>query len=108
MSTDQFVIDGICHPYNFSEENLKGRFGRIFNDVPYAFHPLLNPPETALLKDEWEHDWQNDEFLGATFLSPPIVEEKGGSCRRQFIKHRRGAGADRSEQWRKDGGYTAG
>ncbi len=29
----QFVMDGICHPYNFSEENLKGRFGRIFNDV---------------------------------------------------------------------------
>jgi NAD(P)-dependent dehydrogenase (short-subunit alcohol dehydrogenase family) len=41
MSTDQFVIDGICHPYNLSEENLKGRFGRIFNDVLYAFHPLL-------------------------------------------------------------------
>jgi hypothetical protein len=41
MSTDQFVIDGICHPYNFSEENLKGHFGRIFNDVLYAFHPLL-------------------------------------------------------------------
>ena len=35
------MIDGICHPYNFSEENLKGRFGRIFNDVLYAFHPLL-------------------------------------------------------------------
>jgi len=35
------VIDGICHPYNFSEENLKGRFERIFNDVLYAFHPLL-------------------------------------------------------------------
>jgi NAD(P)-dependent dehydrogenase (short-subunit alcohol dehydrogenase family) len=30
-----------CHRYNFSEENLKGRFGRIFNDVLYAFHPLL-------------------------------------------------------------------
>jgi hypothetical protein len=43
-----FVIDGICHPYNFSEENLRGRFGRIFNDVLYAFHPLLTPPETAL------------------------------------------------------------
>ena len=33
MASDQFVIDGICHPYNFSEENLKGRFGRIFNDM---------------------------------------------------------------------------
>lgn len=41
MAADQFVIDGVCHPYNFSEENLKGRFGRIFKDVLYAFHPLL-------------------------------------------------------------------
>ena len=41
MASDQFVIDGICHPYNFSEENLKGRFGRIFKDVLCAFHPLL-------------------------------------------------------------------
>ena len=57
MATDQFVIDGICHPYNFSQENLNGRFGRIFNDVHYAFHPLNNPPETALSEDEWEHDW---------------------------------------------------
>ena len=24
MATDQFVVDGNCHPYNFSEENLKG------------------------------------------------------------------------------------
>ncbi len=62
-----FLIDGICHPYNFSEENLKGRFGRIFNGVLYAFHPLLNPPETALSKDEWQHDWQNDEFLETIF-----------------------------------------
>ncbi len=44
MATEQFVIDGICHPYNFSPENLNGRFGRIFNDVLYAFHPLLTPP----------------------------------------------------------------
>jgi hypothetical protein len=44
------VIDGICHPYNFSEENLNGRFGRIFDDILYAFHPLINPPETVLSK----------------------------------------------------------
>lgn len=62
------MIDGICHPYNFSEENLKGRFGRIFNDVLYAFHPLLNPPETVLSKEELQHDWQNDEFLETMFL----------------------------------------
>ena len=41
MASDPFVIDGVCHPYNFSDENLKGRFGRIFNDVLYAFHLLL-------------------------------------------------------------------
>ncbi len=33
MAADQFVIDGVCHSYNFSEENLKGRFGRIFKDL---------------------------------------------------------------------------
>ena len=68
MASDQFVIDGICHPYNFSEENLRGRFGRIFNDVLWAFHPLLTPPEVALSKDEWEHDWQNDEFMETMLL----------------------------------------
>ncbi len=68
MAADQFLIDGICHPYNFSEENFKGLFGRIFNDVPYAFHPLLNQPETVPSKDEWQHDWQNDEFLETMFL----------------------------------------
>jgi hypothetical protein len=68
LATDHFVIDGICHPYNFSEENFKGLFGRIFNDVPYALHPLLNQPETVPSKDEWQHDWQNDEFLETMFL----------------------------------------
>jgi hypothetical protein len=68
VATGQFVIDGICHPYYFSEENLKGRFGCIFNDVLYAFHPLLNPPETALSKDEWQHDWHNEEVLQTMFL----------------------------------------
>ncbi len=92
MSTDQFVIDGICHPYNFSEENLKGRFGRIFDDVLYAFHPLLNLLETASSKDEWQHDWQNDKFLATMFLSPPIAEETGGSYRRQSMEPRRGVG----------------
>ncbi len=28
----------------------------------------MNPPETALSKDEWQHDWQNDEFLETMFL----------------------------------------
>jgi hypothetical protein len=28
----------------------------------------LNPPETALSKDEWQHDWLNEEFLQTMFL----------------------------------------
>ncbi len=90
MAADQFVIDGICHPYNFSEENLRGRFGRIFNNVLYAFHPLLTPPEVALSKDEWEHDWQNDEFMETMLLesdtdmvcvhSIPVLAESNGSA----------------------------
>jgi hypothetical protein len=52
MASDQFVIDGICRLYNFLEANLKGRFGRIFNDVHCVFHSLINPPESVLSKDE--------------------------------------------------------
>ena len=52
MTSSRFAIDGVCHPYNFSEENLKGRFGRIINNVLYAFHPLSNPSETTLSKGE--------------------------------------------------------
>jgi len=68
MATDQFVIDGISHSYTFSQENPNGRFGRILYDVLYAFHPLLNPPETVQSKEEWQHDWQNDEFLETMLL----------------------------------------
>ena len=106
MAADQFVIDGICHPYNFSEENLRGRFGRIFNDVLYAFHPLLTPPETALSKEEWQHDWQNDEFMETMLLesetdmvcvhSVPVFDayydglvsvEKGADLKRRYPDH---------------------
>ncbi len=68
MATDQFVIDGISHPYTFSQEHPNGRFERILNDVLYALHPLLNPPETVLSKEEWQHDWQPDEFLETMLL----------------------------------------
>ncbi len=103
MASDRFVIDGIAHPYNFSEENLNGRFGRIFNDILYAFHPLINPPETVLSKDEWQHDWQTDEFMETMFLesdtdlvcvhSTPIYDayhdglvsiEKGADLKRRY------------------------
>ena len=68
MATNQFVIDSISHPYTFSQESPNGRLGRIFNDVLHAFHPLLNPPEIMLSKEEWQHDWQNDEFLETMLL----------------------------------------
>ena len=41
--TRPFIIDGVCHPYNFAPENLNGRFGRIFNDVMNSYHPVVNP-----------------------------------------------------------------
>jgi predicted TIM-barrel fold metal-dependent hydrolase len=103
MASEHFVIDGICHPYNFSEDNLVGRFGRIFNDILYGFHPLINPPNTVMSKDEWQHDWQTDEFVETMFLesdtdmvcvhSTPIFDaykdglvsiEKGAELKRRY------------------------
>ena len=72
------MIDGICHPYNFSEENLAGSL--------YAFHPLLTLPETALSKEEWQHDWRNDErhvpdrkAVGCQLLAVGIRPNAGGA-----------------------------
>ena len=62
------VVDGICHPYNFSEENSRGRFERIFNGVLCAFYPLIQPPQPVLSKEEWQRDWQDDEFVETMFL----------------------------------------
>ena len=45
MAGDQVVIDGVWHPYNFSEETPNGRFGQIFNSVLYAFDPLVRRAE---------------------------------------------------------------
>jgi hypothetical protein len=63
-----FVIDGFWHPYEFPQENLRGRFGRVFNDVLYAFHPLIKPPEPMLNERERQHDWQDDEFVATMLL----------------------------------------
>jgi uncharacterized protein len=101
VATDQFVIDGISPPYTFSQESPNGRLGRIFNNVLHAFHPLLNPPKTMLRKEEWQHDWQNDELVETMLLesdtdvacvqSPPIFDayhdglisvEKGANLKR--------------------------
>lgn len=66
--TRPFIIDGVCHPYNFASANLNGRFGSIFNDVMFSFHPLVNPPQAALSRSEWEHDWQPGEFIETMLL----------------------------------------
>lgn len=63
-----FVIDGVCHPYNFSLPNLNGRFGRIFNDVMYSFHPLVNPSDAALTREAWEYDWPPQTFIETMLL----------------------------------------
>lgn len=63
-----FIIDGVCHPYNFEPDNLNGRFGRIFNDVMYSFHPVVNPPGAALTRGQWERDWQPREFIETMLL----------------------------------------
>jgi predicted TIM-barrel fold metal-dependent hydrolase len=66
--SDAFVIDGVCHPYNFSPENEQGRFGRIFNDVLYSYHPAFNPPGVALSREDWGRRWEAREFLETMLL----------------------------------------
>ena len=50
MASDQFVIDGICHPCSFSERNLKGRFGRIFNDMLDKARRTLAESKSAMFR----------------------------------------------------------
>lgn len=64
--TKPFIIDGVCHPYNFAPENLQGRFGRIFNDVMNSYHPVVNP--VFLERQVWERDWQPEEFIETMLL----------------------------------------
>jgi uncharacterized protein len=65
---DRFIIDGVCHPYNFAPENQLGRFGKLFTDVMYSYHPLVNPPGIAFDRDTWEREWQPDEFIDTMLL----------------------------------------
>lgn len=64
----RFVIDGVCHPYNFTKENQRGRFGKLFTDVMYSYYPLVNPPEIAMTREQWEREWQCDEFIDTMLL----------------------------------------
>ncbi len=65
--SETLIIDGVCHPYNFSPENVRGRFGEQFADVMHSFHPNINPPG-HLTRDEWNREWQVDEFMGTMLL----------------------------------------
>lgn len=98
-----FIIDGVCHPYNFSRENQRGRFGQIFTDILWSFHPLVNPPSNQLSQDAWQRDWPVDEFVETMLLesetdllcvhSTPIYDayvdglvsvEKGAEAKRKY------------------------
>jgi uncharacterized protein len=61
--TRPFVIDGVCHPYNFAPSNLRGEFGQAFADIVWSFHPLVNPPHNALPRHVWDRDWTPREFI---------------------------------------------
>ena len=87
-----FLIDGVCHPYNFHPDNLKGRFGKAFADVLFGYHPNVNPSDIAMTREEWSRDWGAEEFMDVMFLeseldmacmhSLPIYDafEDGGSA----------------------------
>jgi predicted TIM-barrel fold metal-dependent hydrolase len=66
--TNAFVIDGVCHPYNFAPENQNGRFGEIFTDVLYSYHPAINPPGVALSRQDWSRRWESREFVETMLL----------------------------------------
>lgn len=69
--TRPFVIDGVCHPYNFSRANLQGRFGEMFSDALYSYYPYVNPPEIAFSREQWEREWQPEEFIETMLLESP-------------------------------------
>lgn len=66
--SDRFIIDGVCHPYNFAPDNQRGRFGKLFTDVMYSYYPLVNPPEIQFSREEWEREWGTEEFIDTMLL----------------------------------------
>jgi predicted TIM-barrel fold metal-dependent hydrolase len=65
---ERFIVDGVCHPYNFAPDNQRGRFGRLFTDVMHSYYPLVNPPEIQFSREQWEREWQTDEFIDTMLL----------------------------------------
>lgn len=66
--SERFIIDGVCHPYNFAPDNQRGRFGKLFTDVMYSYYPLVNPPEIQFSREEWEREWGTEEFIDTMLL----------------------------------------
>lgn len=69
MSADSkpLVIEGVSHAYQLHPENTRGRYGEIFSEVMWSFHPPTNGPH-ALTREQWIRDWQADEFMETVFL----------------------------------------
>lgn len=65
---ERFIIDGVCHPYNFASDNQRGRFGKLFTDVMHSYYPLVNPPEIQFTRAQWEREWQTEEFIDTMLL----------------------------------------
>lgn len=63
-----FVADAVCHPYNFAPENQRGTYGKAFTDVMWSSHPIINPPEHQLTREQWERDWDIEQFVDTMFL----------------------------------------
>ena len=36
------IIDGVSHAYQLNPENFRGRYGQIFADVMWSFHPVCS------------------------------------------------------------------
>lgn len=64
---NSLIIDGVCHPYNFSPQNIRGRFGEKFAQVMHSFHPNVNPPG-HLTPEEWYREWGVEDFIGTMLL----------------------------------------
>jgi uncharacterized protein len=97
-----FVADAVAHPYNFTAENQRGRYGRAFTDVMWSAYPIINP-DRRLTREQWERDWGVDEFVETMLLESPtdmlcvhslpifdayrdglVAMEKGAELKRRF------------------------
>ncbi len=100
MSKDRFIIDGVCHPYNFAKENLKGFFGKAFADTLYSYHPVVNG-DIALSREEWDYEWGGDEFMETMILESDTDMVSMHSLPIFDAFHDGGAGADKGAYLKK-------